>query len=154
MALDGDVWTDYALLRWAFDRALREPASVALPMLTEALALVQGPAFAADGYDWAHVGQFVSDADALVERATEHLVELALTAGDVESARFAVLQGLRALPGNEVLYRSRMRIEDRAGNQAALRSAYNELQAVLGDLDVEPSEMTVTLYRQLARPNR
>jgi phage tail protein X/DNA-binding SARP family transcriptional activator len=154
MALDGDVWTDYALFRLAYDRAAQEPASAAMPLLREALAMIVGPPFGADGYDWAHVGQFVSDAEGLVERATEHLVELALGAGDIDLARFAVLQGLRALPGNEVLYRSRMRIEDQAGNQAALRSAYNELQVVLGDLDVEPSDLTVSLYRQLARTRR
>jgi nucleoid-associated protein YgaU/DNA-binding SARP family transcriptional activator len=152
LALDGDVWTDYAVLRAAFEQSLQEPASAAMPLLRRGLELVEGPPFGADGYDWAHVGQHARDAEALIERTVEHLVDLALTAGDVELARYAALQGLRGLPGNEVLYRSRMRIEDRAGNQAALRAAYNELQVYLDDLEVEPSEMTVTLYRRLAKP--
>jgi hypothetical protein len=154
MTLSGDVWTDYALLKARYEQAITESSSIAVPLLRDGLDLIDGPPFAADGYDWAHLAQYVADAEALIERAAEHLVDLALTAGDTDLARHAALQGLRGLPGNEVLYRSRLRIENQAGNQAALHTAYNELITYLTDLDTEPSDQTSTLYRQLTRPRR
>jgi nucleoid-associated protein YgaU len=154
MTLSAEVWTDYALLKARYDRALTEPSSIATVLLRDGLDLIDGPPFAADGYDWAHLAQYVADAEALIERAAEALIDLALTAGDTDLARHAALQGLRGLPGNEVLYRSRLRIEHQAGNQTAIRTTYNELLNHLNDLDTEPSEPTSTLYRQLIQPGR
>jgi DNA-binding SARP family transcriptional activator len=154
MTLNVDVWTDYALLKAHYEQALTEPSSRAIPILRDGLALIDGPPFAADGYDWAHLAQYVADAEALIERTSEHLIDLALTAGDTDLARHAALQGLRGLPGNEVLYRSRLRIENQAGNQTAVHTAYHELITYLTDLDTEPSDQTSTLYRQLTRQGR
>lgn len=72
-----------------------------------------------------------------------------LEAGDVEEARRAVIQGLRALPGNEPLYRERIRIEEAAGNTKAARSALMELIYYLEDLGTEPSTGTIAQYGHL-----
>ena len=122
----------------------------AVEVLTRGLGLVAGPPFDAPGYDWAYHGeQWVADASMLIEQATVLLVELQLAAGDLDGARFAVTRGLRGLPGNEVLYRWRMRIEQQAGNSAAVRAAYRELLSFLDDLDAEPSLATCALYEEL-----
>ncbi len=49
------------------------------------------------------------------------------------TTREAIVRGLRGLPGNEVLYRTRMRIEHQARNLAAVRNAYTELLSFLDD---------------------
>ena len=59
------------------------------------------------------------------------------------------------LPGNELLYRARMRIEAHAGNHAGVRSVYAELVSVLQDLgggphdSGDPSPATRQLFEQL-----
>lgn len=150
LRLADDVWTDLQVLRELHDRASVVSSSEAMPLLRDALTLIEGPPFDADGYEWARVHQFTLEAERLIERAALTLVDLALEAGDVDLARFAVLQGLRGLPGNEVLYRARMRIEDTAGNATAVRSAYHELVNYLDDLEAAPSADTSSLFRQLS----
>jgi DNA-binding SARP family transcriptional activator len=145
------VWTDCALLRDLYERAVSLPSSKAVTLLRAAMDLIEGQPFAAEGYDWAHLGQYAAAAEAVIEQAATLLVDLALTAGDIDLARYAVLQGLRALPGNEALYRARMHIEDQAGNQAAIRSAYHELRHHLEDYDTAPSPATIELYQRLVK---
>lgn len=144
------VWTDLQVLRVLLDRAACVSTSEAMQLLRDALALVHGPPFDADGYEWARLNQHVLDAERLIEHAALTLVELSLDVGNIDLARYAVLQGLRGLPGNEILYRARMRIEDSAGNATAVRAAYNELLIYLGDLESMPSELTTNLYDRLA----
>ena len=87
-------------------------------------------------------------------------VELALAADDVVTARAAVAQALIGLPGNELLYRARMRIEAHAGNRAGVRSVYAELVSVLEEMggDVaeaaDPSPATKQLFEQLVDSGR
>ncbi len=147
--LANGVWTDLQVLRTLHDRATRVSSSEAMQLLCDALALVHGPPFDENGYEWARVNQYVLDAERLIEHAALTLVDLALEAGNVDLARYAVLQGLRGLPGNEILYRARMRIEDAAGNTTAIKSAFNELLSYLDDIESAPSEETASLYRQL-----
>ena len=59
------------------------------------------------------------------------MVKLALELGDPASARQAICQGLRALPGNEPIYRARMQIEHALGNIDGVNSAMRELASVL-----------------------
>ncbi len=132
------VMTDIALLRELYDRARDVSSSEAAGLLRAGLALVHGPPFAADGYEWARVNQYAHDAERLIEDTATWLVDLSLLAGDIDTARYAVMQGLRGLPGNEVLYRARMRIENAAGNATAVRTAYRELTDYLDDLDGLP----------------
>lgn len=147
--LANGVWTDLQVLRALVDRAAHVSTSEAMQLLRDALALVHGPPFDADGYEWARVNQHVLDAERLIEHAAITVVGLALDAGTFDLARYAVLQGLRGLPGNEILYRARMRIEDSAGNATAVRAAYNELLTYLGDLEASPSLDTTQLYGRL-----
>jgi hypothetical protein len=147
------VTTDLAILRHLYDEAQQMPSSQAIELLWQGLELVEGPPFDADGYDWAHHGtQDVAEASSLIERSAAQLVELALNVDDVERARGAITQGLRGLPGDEVLYRLRMRVEHHAGNLAGVSTAYDELVRYLADLDAEPSSTTVDLWRSLLRP--
>lgn len=143
------VTTDLALLRTLVQRANQAPSSEAVSLLGDALALVEGPPFDAPGFDWAHRDQDVAEASTLIVQAAEHLVEVALDTGQVDVARDAVLRALRGLPGNEELYRLRMRVEHHAGNLPGVAAAYDELVAFLLDLDTEPSPATTGLYREL-----
>lgn len=148
------VTTDLAMLRDLVDRAADEPTSIAIELLREGLGLITGPPFDAPGYDWAHRDQDVAEASALIEHATLRLVELAREAGDTDLAREALLRGLRGLPGNEELYRSRMRVEHDAGNTAGVKRAYDELVTYLADFESEPSASTTALLRLLAGASR
>lgn len=103
---------------------------------------------------WAHRDQDVAEACTLIEHATERLVELALDAALVDVARDAIVRGLRGLPGNEELYRCRMRVEHRGGNLPGVSAAYEELITYLADLETEPSTSTTALYQDLVRPVR
>jgi len=152
--LASGVWTDLQVLRALLDRASRVSTSEAMQLLRDALALVHGPPFDADGYEWARVNQHVLDAERLIEHAALTLVDLSLDAGNIDLARYAVLQGLRGLPGNEILYRARMRIEDSAGNATAVRAAYNELLIYLDDLESVPSTDTTQLFDRLVPASR
>jgi hypothetical protein len=146
------VSTDLALLESLVDRAVGAPSSAAIGLLREGLELVTGPPFDASGYDWAHRDQDVAQASMLIERAAQTLVDLALDAGLVDVARDAVMRGVRGLPGNEHLYRCRIRVEHHAGNLAGVTAAYDELVTYLADLETEPSPATTALYQELVRP--
>jgi nucleoid-associated protein YgaU len=146
------VSTDVAVMRSLVTRAGTASSSEGVELLREALQLVKGPPFDAVGYDWAHRDQDVAEASALIEQTTEQLVDLALDAGLVDVAREAIVRGLRGLPGNEELYRCRMRVEHRAGNLAGVTAAYEELVTYLADLETEPSPSTVALFHDLVRP--
>jgi hypothetical protein len=155
LALSDRLTTDLAVFRWLYERAIESPSAQAIELLREALALVEGEPFDAPGYDWAHHDhQYVAEASALIEQAVDHLVDLTTQAGDVDVARDALVRGLRGLPGNEVLYRARMRLEHDAGNLAGVKSAWDELVGYLDDLYTEPSEATELLYRELVRTPR
>lgn len=146
------VATDLALLRQLVNQADGSSSSEAIVLLREGLTFVTGPPFDAVGYDWAYRDQDVAEASTLIEQTAERLVELALEAGQLDIAREAVVRGLRGLPGNEELYRCRMRVEHHAGNLAGVTAAYEELVTYLDDLETEPSPATSALFHELARP--
>lgn len=148
------VRTDLAGMRNLVNRAGTGSSSEAIELLREALLLVGGPPFDAVGYDWAYRDQDVAEASTLIEQTTEQLVDLALEADLVDVARDAIVRGLRGLPGNEELYRCRMRVEHRAGNLPGVSAAYEELVTYLADLETEPSASTTALYEDLVRPVR
>jgi len=152
LQLAAGVTTDLAVLRHLVSEADGASSSEAIAQLREGLSFVTGPPFDAVGYDWAYRDQDVAEASTLIEQAAERLVELALEAGQVDIAREAVVRGLRGLPGNEELYRCRMRVEHHAGNLRGVTAAYEELVTYLDDLETEPSSATSTLFHELARP--
>ena len=144
-----DVMTDLQLLETLVAEAKQVPSSEALPLLLEGLSLVYGEPFDDAGYEWAIDEQLPFRAAELIETAAVRAVELALSADDVVSAREAVARALIGLPGNEVLYRARMRIEHHANNQAGVRSVYAELRSVLQELAVTPT--TAATHRRRRR---
>lgn len=150
-----DALTDLDLLEAMAAQAERVPSTEALALLVEGLAFVYGEPFDDVGYQWAIDQQLPFRAAQAIESAALRAVELALAADDVVAARTAVAQGLIGLPGNELLYRARMRIEAHAGNRAGIRSVYAELVSVLEDLSADtadagdPSPATKQLFEQL-----
>jgi hypothetical protein len=153
--LSAGVTTDLAIVRCLYEQAQTVSSSEAIGLLRRALALVEGPPFDADGYDWAHHGtQDVSDASRLIEQSAEQLVNLALDNDDIDIAREAVAQGLRGLPGDEVLYRLRMKVEHHAGNLTGVSAAFDELMRHLADFDTDPSPSTLDLRRELLGATR
>jgi hypothetical protein len=153
--LAAGVTTDLAILRYLYEQAQNAASSEAIGLLHRALALVEGPPFDADGYDWAHHGtQDVAEASRLIEQATEQLVNLALDVDDIDLAREALNQGLRGLPGDEVLYRLRMKVEHHAGNLTGVSAAFDELLSHLADFDADPSPSTLDLRRELLGTGR
>lgn len=151
LRLDPRVTTDLALFAQRVTQASESSTSEAIALLRDALGMVDGPPFDGAGYDWAHRDQDVSHASRLVEQAVEALVDLAIEAGQVDAARDAITRGLRGLPGNEELYRCRMRVEHHAGNHAGIVSAYSELTVYLADLDADASPATTGLFNELTR---
>ena len=147
------VMTDLQLFSVLVDRAQLVSSYEAMELLTDALGLVRGVPFDTVGYEWAHEQQHHSSACELIETAGLRLVELALEADDIATARAGVNSALAALKINEPLYRARMRIEAHAGNTGGVQTAYNEIVALVGDLDgasqsrVSPS--TAKLYEAL-----
>ena len=147
--------TDLDVFRALVARAGTLPSSEALPMLLEALELVTGEPFDDIACEWPNIAQLRWQASQSVEDAVVHAVDLAFAADDLVSARRAVSRGLVGLPGNEMLYRARMRIEAHAGNHAGVRSIYAELVSVLQDLgggphdNGDPSPVTQQLFAEL-----
>ncbi len=153
ITLGPGAMSDLTVLRSRFERAVGSSSAEAIPLLRDALDLIEGPPFDAPGYDWAHhTHQYVAEASALIEQAAELLARLAQADGNTDLARHALVQGLRALPGNEVLYRQRMQLEHDTGNLAGVAAAYAELMAILADLDAEPSESTLAAHHRLLQP--
>ena len=91
----------------------------------------------------------MAEASALIEQTTVLLAKLAQADGNTNLARHALVQGLRALPGNEVLYRQRMQLEHDTGNFTGVTAAYDELMDLLGELAAEPTTLTDTLLMTL-----
>ena len=145
------VTTDLALLRLAVHDAQPASSAEAIRLLSDAMDMVDGQPFDDAGYDWAYTEQLVSEANNLIVAATCQLTPLALAAGLVEVARNAVRRALRAVPGDEDLYRCRLRVEGHSGNLAGVRSAYAELVAALKAIDAKPCDETIALYSQLVR---
>ena len=151
LQLDPGVTTDLALLRSAVKEAQTASSAEAIQLLSDALDMVDGQPFDDVGYDWAYTEHLVSEANNLIVAATCQLTPLALAAGLVEVARNAVRRSLRAVPGDEDLYRCRLLVEGHTGNLAGVRSAYAELVTALKAIDAKPSDETIALYTQLVR---
>ena len=147
------VMTDLQLFSVFVSRAQVVSSYEAIGLLKDALSLVRGVPFDAVGYEWAYEQQYHSSACELIETAGLRLVELALEADDIATARAGVSSALAALKVNEPLYRARMRVEAQAGNASGVQAAYNEIVALIGDLDGAPqsrvSPSTAKLFEAL-----
>ena len=146
------VVTDLALMTDLIARSAEKSSGVELQMLLEALAWVEGRPFDAAGYEWAFTHQFHSRTSELIESAALRAVRLALDARNFEAARFAIAQGLKALPLQEALYRAKMQLGAASSNMAAVVEAYDELTLLLDELDPQyrPSIETERLLNEIA----
>lgn len=147
--LDPSVMTDLAVFIALAARARDAASNEAIELLNDALALVHGEPFDDGGYEWADATQDNVQTHDHILNAARDLYRLACDAADLTTARFALVQGLKAVPGHEDLYRLRMQLEHRAANTAAIHATFNELTHQLNVLECEPSTETVNLYRQL-----
>lgn len=125
---------DYATFSFLAQRGLPHGAAGVLD-LEAALDLVRGRPFGGAGaHTWAAplvqtmVGQIVDTAHAV---ATLRIQDEVL---DIEAARRAVTVGLDVEPAAEVLYRSWMRVEHRAGNPAGVREAIAQVRQMTVDM--------------------
>jgi hypothetical protein len=150
-SLADGVATDLEIVRAVHQRASAAPTQEAIALLARALDLVAGPPFGASGYEWAGVGQLTSEAECLIESCVLQVVRRSGEHADNEPVRHAIRCGLRALPGNEALYRERFRVEAAVGNLTGVRTAFRELDDHLRTLGIEPSEESCELVDVLTR---
>jgi hypothetical protein len=125
--------------------------------LAAALGAVRGIPFAgASGYEWAHTDGHVARIEAVTADAALLLSEWCFDRRDTAKALWAAGQGLLASPGDERLFRMRMRAHDLAGNPAGVEAVMDELCRVVESLephdDLHPD--TVALYEELSRRRR
>lgn len=146
VSVHDSVVTDIRLFDELISRSEHLSSNAAIDMLRSALALIDGEPFEEAGYEWA-------DLDArLHERivdAAARLFELACEAGDLVTARDALVRGLQGVPGHEKLYRLRMQFEHRCVGPTAVHGVFNELTHQLDALDCEPSDETLATYHGL-----
>jgi DNA-binding SARP family transcriptional activator len=143
------VMTDLAIFDALVTRAGHAASNEATELLHEALNLVHGEPFDDAGYEWAGSTQDDYQTHDQIVDAARQLYRLSVDSGDLATARFALVQGLKGIPGHEDLYRLRMQLEHRAANTSAVHAAFSELTRQLTVLDCTPSTETVTLYREL-----
>jgi DNA-binding SARP family transcriptional activator len=153
VVLSDGVMTDLGVLARVHARAQHISEAEALQLLLRGLDLIDGVPFDSPEYDWSFETQDHATACETVEAATLHCIDIAMNLGDLNAARHAVTQGLRALPLNEPLYRARMRIEIASGNPEGARRALSELTSALGDAsrtaEAAPEAETLRLVREL-----
>lgn len=147
--LDPSVMADLSVFIALAARARDAASNEAIELLSDALTLVHGEPFDDGGYEWADATQDNVQTHDHILNAARDLYRLACEADDLTTARFALVQGLKAVPGHEDLYRLRMQLEHRAANTAAIHATFNELTHQLNILECEPSTETVNLYRHL-----
>lgn len=150
LSLSPAVASDWERFRRFVDRARRDPAN-AIEILVQALDLVRGRPFqdVRSGYAWVELEHLDAEIDAVVTDAALDLVDLALAAGDITSARHAIRQGLLGCPGSEPLLRAAMRVAHAAGDQPGVERAWRDIERVTGELGFEPHPESIDLYRTL-----
>lgn len=126
----------------------------AIGLYRQALGLVRGEPFAdvAKGtYVWAWSEGLVYEMQLAVAKAADALGQLALGAGDPETARWATRQGLLVSPAQQSLFRVEMRAAAALGDIEAMERSYqaaHRAQQWLDPLTGVPEE-TAELYKHL-----
>jgi hypothetical protein len=151
------VTTDVARFEARVAHARQCPPEDAIATLRSALELVRGQPFEATrGFEWAFSEGFVASTEAMVADAAHTLAQLYLDTGDAIGASWAAVQGLKASPGDETLYRDRMLAYDLAGNPAGVERVMDELCGVVEAL--EPYDTlhpeTLALYERISHRKR
>lgn len=153
LRLGSGVTTDLARIETAFRRVRNDESLDAVGALVSALEDVNGRPFDGKrGYVWVHANGLASYAEALLTDAVHVVAALDLGRGDVHEALRIVAVGLRASPGNEVLYRDLMMAYDRAGDPRAVENAMRDLLETLEATDpysdLQPE--TLALYERVS----
>jgi hypothetical protein len=152
------VDTDFRRLEQAYGAATTNGTAASMDAVGGALAAVRGTSFegAGGGYEWAHTEGLLARIEAIAADAALLLAEWHLDRRNTAKTLWAAGQGLLASPGDERLFRIRMRAHDQAGNPAGVESVMDELCRVVEALepydDLHPE--TVALYEELRRPGR
>ena len=128
-------------------------ATGSVARLREALELVKGEPLGGvlTGYAWWRAeGHERRVADAVVDGACA-LVGAALDSGDVDLARWALMQARKVEPYSESLARAAMRVAAAGGDVRRLHAEWQECQRKMDELDPGgvPSERTERLYATL-----
>jgi hypothetical protein len=149
------VASDVALLEAAYVAAKRDMADETVEHLASMLALIRGLPFEGTkgGWTWTFTEGHVARLAALAADASHVVAQWALGHDAVERALWATSQGLRAAPGDEVLYRDRMQAHDRAGNTAGIEAVMDELRRTVDECEpydsIHPD--TLAYYQQLTQ---
>ncbi len=147
LSLHPTVGTDVDHIRACLEWAQHVSSSEAIPVLRDALSLVAGEPF--DDNDYPFVSATMrEDAFSVVADAAHFLARLAMDTEDVETARTAAIDGLKA-GVSEFLYVDRIGAEVSAGNPTAALAAFEEMLVVLEEWGLEPSEETMAQMRRV-----
>jgi DNA-binding SARP family transcriptional activator len=139
---------------WRFQSALAEAVAAGDDVETAIAALGAATSF--------YRGDFAEDADYLwAEPAREdlhrraldacvRLGELQADAGHLDAAIAALERAVEIDPYAEELYRRLMRLQAQRNRPDGVARTWRLLQGRLAELDVDPEDSTVTLYRELS----
>ncbi|HEY3673049.1 MAG TPA: LysM peptidoglycan-binding domain-containing protein [Acidimicrobiia bacterium] len=130
------VATDLTRIETAFRRVRNEATADAACELGRALGDVHGRPFDAKrGYAWVHANGLASYAEALIADAVHAMAVWCLDHGDVDETLRVIAIGLRASPGNEILYRDLILAHERSGDTRAVENAMRDLLETLETTD-------------------
>ncbi|HEY9557500.1 MAG TPA: hypothetical protein VIR58_12245 [Acidimicrobiales bacterium] len=152
------VTSDYRSLVSALRAASDDATPDALEELAAALEGVRGLPFEGTkrGWEWIFSEGLSAHITSVVSEAAHLLATQAIERGDPKQAIWATVQGVKASPGDEILYRDRMVAHDLEGNPAGVEAAMDELMRVIEadepDGNVHPE--TMDLYERLSRRRR
>ncbi len=152
------VTSDYRTLVSALRAASDDATPEALEELAAALEGVRGLPFEGTkrGWEWIFNEGLSAHITSVVSEAAHLLATQAIERGDPKQAIWATVQGVKASPGDEILYRDRMLAHDLEGNPAGVEAAMDELMRVIEadepDGNVHPE--TMDLYERLSRGRR
>jgi DNA-binding SARP family transcriptional activator/LysM repeat protein len=153
LRLVSGVTTDLACIEAALQSYRNAATDEAVQELTGVLDGVAGRPFDVKrGYAWIHANGLASYAEAVVTDAVHALAALCIERGDVDEALRVTTIGLRASPGNEILYRDLIIAHDKAGDTRAIentmRDLLESLEATDPLSDLQPE--TLALYERVS----
>ena len=102
------------------------------------------------GFDWWESDGFASDVERAVVDAASQLVPLALAAGNVQLAEWAIGRGRRIAPWSELLFELAIDAAAATGDRARAARIYGACQRMIEELTpgATPSEATERAYRR------
>ncbi len=146
--------TDLERLRELIMTSSTASPEEAADSLLDAMDLIEGPPFEGVTSDWAEADGLVDHVSELIEATTIRAVEALRAVGDVDLVPDVAQKGLKALPGNEPIYRTYLALAAEAGGMDLLEATYNHLERSLSLMSPAtaergPSEQTQQLRRRL-----